>query len=60
MFETFKIYSEVAVRATQLILDEDLDGLHHSGVFEFADEYGITPEVGPFGEDVSYRNLVFR
>lgn len=60
MFEIFKIYPEIAVRITQLTLDEDLDGPYHSGILDFADEYGTTPEVAPFGEDVSHRNLAFR
>jgi len=58
MFETFKMYPDVAVRITQLTLDEKLDGPYESGIPDFAECSGTTPNMEPIGEDVSTHDLL--
>ncbi|KAF3052967.1 hypothetical protein E8E11_008385 [Didymella keratinophila] len=52
MFETFKMYPDVAVQITQLTLDEKLDSPYESGILDFAECSGTTPNMEPIGEDI--------
>lgn len=58
-FENFKMYPDVAVRVTQATLDERLDGLFESGILDFAECYGTTPDMSPIVEEASRRSPLF-
>ena len=57
LFDTLKLAPAIALRITELELNEELDGPHESGIPDFAYEYGSITEAKPFDDNVYYPSL---
>jgi hypothetical protein len=58
LFDIFKMHPDLAVRITQVTLDENLDGPYQSGILAFAERYGTTPDTAPVEEEASRLELL--
>ena len=57
LFGTLRLAPAIALRITELKLNEELDGPHESGILNFAYEYGSITEAKPFDDNACYPSL---
>lgn len=55
---TFGIYPDVAIRVTQMTLDQHLDGPYDFIILDFAECYGTTADLSPIEANVSRQSLL--